>query len=106
MTEEVGEEGAMERMRMVEGDQRDWNGRYYYEKLGYLPHEKDKIDSVSRNFLEGMVWCLQYYAAGCASWEWFESKPISLLFYFLIVGSIPFTMAPCSQTSPNLSPLV
>ena len=49
----------------------DIKGRYYYDKFGFTPLDKEKHLSLRKAYIEGLVWTLHYYYKGCASWDWF-----------------------------------
>eukprot|EP00854_Cymbomonas_tetramitiformis_P005821 gene5821-7022_t len=53
------------------GSLEGWRSSYYKEKLGVDPVERDALDVACRVYIEGLVWCLQYYYRGVASWNWF-----------------------------------
>ena len=50
---------------------KDFKGRYYFEKLKFLPIDIDKHASLRKSYIEGLMWCLAYYYRGCISWGWF-----------------------------------
>jgi 5'-3' exoribonuclease 1 len=46
--------------------------RYYREKLGIdYDHQQEAVRLVCRSYLEAIVWTLEYYLNGVASWRWF-----------------------------------
>jgi 5'-3' exonuclease len=49
----------------------DLKGRYYYEKFNFSPLDAEKHIALRKSYIEGLVWNLQYYYKGCASWDWF-----------------------------------
>ena len=49
----------------------DLKGRYYYEKFNFSPLDAEKHIALQKSYIEGLVWNLQYYYKGCASWDWF-----------------------------------
>ena len=56
---------------MGESDQKDFKGRYYYEKLNLTPLDKAAHWELRKSYMEGLMWCLAYYYEGCISWGWF-----------------------------------
>lgn len=56
---------------LKEADQKDYKGRYYFEKLELTPVDKEKHWALRRSYMEGLRWCLAYYYKGCISWGWF-----------------------------------
>lgn len=52
-------------------DDQDIKGRYYYDKFQIRPFDKEKHRSLRKAYLEGLLWNLQYYFAGCPSWSWY-----------------------------------
>jgi len=64
-----GETGA--NGQSIESSDKDWQGRYYFEKLGMLPNDREKHAALENAYMEGLVWCLAYYYRGCISWGWF-----------------------------------
>lgn len=56
---------------VTEAGQKDFKGRYYFEKMGLTPVDKEKHWALRRSYMEGLRWCLAYYYKGCISWGWF-----------------------------------
>ena len=52
-------------------NQKDFKGRYYYEKLHFLPVNVEEHSALCKSYIEGLMWCLAYYYRGCISWGWF-----------------------------------
>lgn len=52
-------------------DDQDLKGRYYFDKFGFTPFDAEKHLALRKAYVEGLVWNLQYYYQGCASWEWY-----------------------------------
>ena len=51
--------------------QKDFKGRYYFEKLKFTPVDIDAHLALRKSYIEGLQWCLAYYYRGCISWGWF-----------------------------------
>jgi 5'-3' exoribonuclease 2 len=51
--------------------QKDFKGRYYFEKMKMTPVDKDAHMALRQSYMEGLMWCLAYYYKGCISWGWF-----------------------------------
>lgn len=51
--------------------EKDFKGRYYYEKMKLTPVDKEEHWALRRSYMEGLRWCLAYYYKGCISWGWF-----------------------------------
>ena len=49
----------------------DLKGRYYFDKLNLGPFDAEEHLALRKAYIEGLVWNLDYYYKGCASWEWF-----------------------------------
>ena len=49
----------------------DLKGRYYYDKFGFTPFDAEKHRALRKAYIEGLVWNLEYYYKGVASWEWY-----------------------------------
>ncbi len=49
----------------------DLKGRYYYDKFGFTPFDAEKHLALRKAYIEGLVWNLEYYYKGVASWEWY-----------------------------------
>lgn len=47
---------------------KDWEKRYY--KVCFDFTEKEEIDSICKNYFDGLVWVFKYYFSGCVSWSW------------------------------------
>jgi 5'-3' exonuclease len=55
----------------VDPGQKDFKGRYYYEKLKLKPTDIEKHKELRKSYMEGLMWCLAYYYRGCISWGWY-----------------------------------
>lgn len=70
-----------DRIYPVDFNQPDWKVRYYKEALDIDASPVDEykmyVDGVCKNFLEALVFSLQYYYMGVPSWEWFYRFPVS-----------------------------
>jgi 5'-3' exoribonuclease 2 len=55
----------------VKPGEKDFKGRYYYEKLKLTPLDIEKHHALRQAYIEGLMWCLAYYYRGCISWGWF-----------------------------------
>ncbi len=51
--------------------EKDFKGRYYFEKLKLTPLDVEKHHALRQSYIEGLMWCLAYYYRGCISWGWF-----------------------------------
>ena len=56
---------------VTEAGEKDFKGRYYFEKMQLTPIDKEKHWALRRSYMEGLRWCLAYYYRGCISWGWF-----------------------------------
>ena len=56
---------------VTEPGQKDFKGRYYFEKLKFTPVDKKEHFDLRKAYIEGLQWCLAYYYKGCISWGWF-----------------------------------
>ncbi|GAB1193611.1 5'-3' exoribonuclease 2 [Aspergillus pseudonomiae] len=45
--------------------------RYYEQKFGVDPQDKEFRHKVARAYAEGLAWVLLYYFQGCPSWNWY-----------------------------------
>ncbi|EPQ62167.1 Bgt-3134 [Blumeria graminis f. sp. tritici] len=45
--------------------------RYYEQKFGVDPTDKEFRHKVARAYVEGLAWVLLYYFQGCPSWDWY-----------------------------------
>ncbi|GES59288.1 3' exoribonculease Dhp1 [Aspergillus terreus] len=45
--------------------------RYYEQKFGVDPEDKEFRHKVARAYAEGLAWVLLYYFQGCPSWTWY-----------------------------------
>mmetsp|Transcript_27864 Transcript_27864/g.31298 ORF Transcript_27864/g.31298 Transcript_27864/m.31298 type:complete len:1593 (+) Transcript_27864:158-4936(+) len=55
----------------VQPGEKDFKGRYYYEKLKLTPLDVKEHHALRQAYIEGLMWCLAYYYRGCISWGWF-----------------------------------
>ena len=56
---------------LVDIDDQDLKGRYYFDKFKFTPFDADKHRALRKAYMEGLVWNLKYYYEGCVSWNWF-----------------------------------
>ncbi len=62
-------EGDKQSMPSVE--EGDLKRRYYFDKFGFSPVDVEQHQKLRRAYIEGLVWCLEYYYRGCVSWDWY-----------------------------------
>jgi 5'-3' exonuclease len=55
----------------VQPGEKDFKGRYYYEKMQMTPLDVEAHHALRKSYMEGLMWCLAYYYKGCISWGWF-----------------------------------
>ena len=55
----------------AQAGERDFKGRYYYEKLKLTPIDVKEHNALRQAYIEGLLWCLAYYYRGCISWSFF-----------------------------------
>ena len=55
----------------TDSSQKDFKGRYYFEKLQLKPTDVAGHLALRKSYIEGLIWCLAYYYRGCISWGWF-----------------------------------
>ena len=56
---------------------KSWKKRYYKKTIGSV--DRDDINAVCENYIEGLVWVYRYYMTGCDSWHWkyrYNSGPL------------------------------
>jgi 5'-3' exonuclease len=51
--------------------EKDYKGRYYFEKLHLTPVNISEHMALRKAYIEGLLWCLAYYYRGCISWGWY-----------------------------------
>lgn len=56
---------------VTQSGQKDFKGRYYFEKMKMTPLDKEDHWALRKSYMEGLMWCLAYYYKGCISWGWF-----------------------------------
>ena len=64
-------------------DEKDFKGRYYFEKLKLTPIDKEDHWALRKSYMEGLMWCLAYYYRGCISWGWFYPYHYGTYLFFL-----------------------
>lgn len=45
--------------------------RYYVSKFGISSFSREVADIVTKEYVRGLCWVLQYYYKGCPDWQWF-----------------------------------
>ncbi|KAJ1456723.1 XRN 5'-3' exonuclease N-terminus-domain-containing protein [Pelagophyceae sp. CCMP2097] len=66
--------GAVEVKAAPVIDDLDYREAYYLRTLGVHADYGDcdaVVATLAARFVEGLAWCLQYYAVGCVDWRWF-----------------------------------
>ena len=53
----------------------DYKRRYYLQKTGLHPKDREGQRKLVQSYLDGLSWCLAYYHKGCCSWDWCLSRP-------------------------------
>jgi 5'-3' exoribonuclease 2 len=61
-------DGPVDNVRLWE---KGYAERYYQQKFGVDPSDKEFRHHVGRAYVEGLAWVLMYYSQGCPSWEWY-----------------------------------
>lgn len=72
--------------RATPGD-KDYKGRYYFEKLKLTPVDILEHMKLRRSYIEGLLWCLAYYYRGCVSWGWYYPYHYGMSFLYCILFS-------------------
>lgn len=62
------DEPAVDNVRLWDEGYAD---RYYEQKFGVDPTDKEFRHKVGRAYVEGLAWVLLYYFQGCPSWDWY-----------------------------------
>ena len=68
--------------------QKDYKGRYYFEKMKMKPVDIDEHHALRKAYVEGLQWCLAYYYRGCISWGWFYPYHYGMLRPLLCVDEV------------------
>lgn len=58
----------LEKENLIDFENKNWESRYY--KICFGITSQEEIDEVCHNYIEGLVWILEYYFSKCKSWEW------------------------------------
>ena len=48
----------------------DWESRYYETLLKMDRNNKENVEKICINYLEGLEWNMLYYTNGCKNWSW------------------------------------
>jgi 5'-3' exoribonuclease 1 len=71
---------------VTEPGQKDFKGRYYFEKLKMTPVQIVEHWELRRSYMEGLMWCLAYYYKGCKSFtDRSASQPLFLTHLCLLL---------------------
>lgn len=68
MPQSSGDETPVDTVRLWDEGYAD---RYYEQKFGVDPTDKEFRHKVGRAYVEGLAWVLLYYFQGCPSWDWY-----------------------------------
>lgn len=71
-------------------EEKNFKGRYYYEKLHFTPLHIDEHLQLRKSYVEGLIWCLAYYYRGCISWGWFYPYHYGKSSYHFLMSLIQF----------------
>ena len=52
------------------GEAHEWKYRYYSYYFKTDEHMQEMIDSISHNYVEGLLWVARYYFEKCPTWKW------------------------------------
>jgi 5''-3'' exonuclease len=52
------------------GEVKNWKFRYYEHYFGLSENYDEEVEIMSKQYLIGLVWVLNYYYIGCPSWKW------------------------------------
>jgi 5'-3' exonuclease len=52
------------------GEKSEWKFKYYECHFHTTEHQRELIDKICYNYLEGLVWVAEYYFEKCSSWRW------------------------------------
>jgi 5'-3' exoribonuclease 1 len=64
--------------------EKDYKGRYYFEKLHLTPVNISEHMALRKAYIEGLLWCLAYYYRGCISWGWYYPYHYGTFFSLLL----------------------
>lgn len=60
----------VDRIKLGDGDEKQWKYRYYAEYTGELDNQKEIIKNMCMSYIEGLKWVSEYYFKGCRCWTW------------------------------------
>lgn len=60
-----------------------WENRYY-ETLHKMERNDENVHKICMNYLEGLVWNMEYYTNGCMNWFWYYKYSYPPLFCDLL----------------------
>lgn len=52
------------------GEAHEWKYRYYSYYFKTDEHMQNMIESISHNYIEGLLWVARYYFEKCPTWKW------------------------------------
>ncbi|CDO73982.1 hypothetical protein BN946_scf185043.g31 [Trametes cinnabarina] len=67
----VNPDGTVEQEDVVKLWEPGYKERYYRQKFGVDYHNKEFRKEITKHYIEGMAWVLQYYYQGTPSWQWY-----------------------------------
>jgi 5'-3' exonuclease len=57
-------------IRLGDGEADEWKFRYYSHYFHTSEHMVHTIDTVTHNYIEGLLWVTRYYFEKCPTWRW------------------------------------
>ncbi len=57
-------------IKLGHGEAHEWKYRYYSHYFKTDEHMQETIDSISQNYIEGLLWVARYYFEKCPTWKW------------------------------------
>ncbi|EJF62888.1 5'-3' exoribonuclease 2 [Dichomitus squalens LYAD-421 SS1] len=91
----VNPDGTVDQEDQVKLWEPGYRERYYSQKFGAEYSDKEFRKQVTKSYIEGMAWVLQYYYQGTPSWHWyypFHFAPFAADFEDLDKMDIDFTL--------------
>ncbi|KAL7420980.1 5'-3' exoribonuclease 2 [Cryptotrichosporon argae] len=68
---QVNPDGTVEYQDDIRLWEPGYRERYYRQKFGVELGDREFIDQITRSYMEGLCWVLEYYYQGVPAWDWY-----------------------------------
>ncbi|PXF43962.1 5'-3' exoribonuclease 2 [Gracilariopsis chorda] len=71
LKQRLREKNELEVVDTIKLGEQGWKHRYYEQKFGWGPEQREEKQMLLCKYNEGLQWVMKYYYVGCMSWGWY-----------------------------------